>query len=148
MKQIVSGIAIFFIVFTSLQAGEVKGLINEFMEVEDFLSKKKPSPEFRKRMLEKNLLDSLKNTLSRKFANPKEELKDLKIEEVDYERQPNTFKFYIRYKDFYVFYDFAMDPEIYLQLPQTEILYVKPLNYNDDKPHKESDTVMPDPQTK
>jgi hypothetical protein len=140
-------IAIFLLAFMplTLSAGEVQGLINEFMEVEDYLSKKKPSPEFRKKMLEKNMLDSLKSTLSKKIKDPKNDLKDLKIEEVDYERQANTFKFYIRYKQYYVFYDFAMDPELFMQLPQTEIIYTRPENYDSNAPHKEEGTVMPDP---
>lgn len=144
MKNFVLGILIVAMPFF-LYAGEVKGLIDEFMEVEDFLSKKKPSPEFRKKMLEKNLVDSLKNTLSKKFSNPKEELKDIKIEDIDYERQENTYKYYIRFKEFYIFYEFAMDPEIFIQLPQAEIVYVRPPNYQTDKPHKEADTIMPDP---
>jgi hypothetical protein len=129
----------------SVTAGEVQGLINEFMEVEDFLSKKKPSPEFRKKMLDKNLLDSIKNTLSRKYKVLDKELSALKIEDIDYERQVNTYKFYIRYKKFYIYYDFEMDPEIYIQLPKEVILYTKPDNYDKNAPHKEDTTVMPEP---
>lgn len=135
----------FMVSSIGVYAGEVKGLINEFMEVEDFLSKKKPSPEFRKKMLEKNLLDSIRNTLSRKYKVLDKELSALKIEEIDYERPVNTFKFYIRYKKYYIYYDFAMDPEIYIQLPEEEILYTKPDNYDKIAPHKEDTTVMPDP---
>lgn len=145
MKKTIVLVVLIFFFQIGLSAGEVKGLINEFMEVEDYLSKKKPSEEYRKKMLEKNMIEALKNTLSRKFKNPKSKLKDLKIENIDYERQDNTFKYYLRFKEYYVFYDFAMDPELYMQSPRTEILYTKPVNYNKESPHKEDSTVMPDP---
>lgn len=146
MKKLGFAVLLVALAGSPVFSGEVKGLINEFMEVEDYLSKKKPSPEFRKNMLERNLLDSLKTTLARKFKTKENELKKLSIEDIDYERQAQTFKFYIRYKTYYIFYDFATDPEIYIQLPKEEILYVRPDSFDKNAPHKEDTTVMPDPK--
>ncbi|WCL47895.1 hypothetical protein [Leptospira sp. GIMC2001] len=127
-----------------IQAEEVQGLVQEFLEVEDYLSKKKPSPEARKKILEKNLLDSVRNTLSRKISAPATELKNLKVSELSYERPANTNKFYIKYKNYYMYYSFSMEPEIYLQLPQEEILYVKPASFDKEAPHKEESAALPD----
>jgi hypothetical protein len=147
-KQIFAsmGLGFFFLSsVTFLGAEEVKGLVQEFMEVEDFLSKNKPSAEQRKKILEKNLLDSLRSTLSRKYAAGSPEIQKISMNDVNYERPQNTFKFYVKYKSYYIYYSFLTDPELYFQLPQEEILYVKPDSFDKNGPHKEETQVMPAP---
>ena len=144
------GILLVF-VFLSVQpifSEEVEGLVQEFLEVEDYLSNKKLSAEQRKKNLEKNLLDSVKSTLSRKIPSPAKELKDLKISDINYERPKSTNKFYVKYKSFYIYYSFTVDPEVYLQTAIEEILYVKPPSYDKEAAHKEESASLPDTNKK
>jgi hypothetical protein len=127
---------------------EVEGLVQEFLEVEDYLSNKKISPEQRKKNLEKNLLDSVKSTLSRKIKAPAKELKELKISDINYERPKSTNKFYVKYKTYYIYYSFTVDPEVYLQTAIEEILYVKPPSFDQSGAHKEETASLPDTNKK
>jgi len=127
---------------------EVEGLVQEFLEVEDYLSNKKLSPEQRKKNLDKNLLESVKSTLSRKIKAGSKELKGLKITDINYERPKNTNKFYVKYKSYYIYYSFTADPEVYLQTAIHEILYVKPPSFDKNGAHKEEVASLPDTNKK
>jgi hypothetical protein len=145
MKTSIRMVILTFILFSSpIFTEEVTGLVQEFLEVEDYLSNKKLSAEQRKKNLERNLLESVKSTLSRKIQAPSREVKDLKISDINYERPKNTNKFYVKYKTYYIYYSFTIDPEIYLQSAIEEILYVKPPSYDKEGAHKEETATMPD----
>jgi len=96
------------------------GLAEEFLKLDNYLKNVKQSPEERKKILESNIINSVKTTLSHKFNDPKKELKDLKIQDIQSERKEGTNQLFIKYKNFYIAYTFYSDPEVYLASPVEE----------------------------
>ncbi|MCB1179370.1 MAG: hypothetical protein KDK36_17445 [Leptospiraceae bacterium] len=101
------------------------GIISEFSKVEELVKNKRITKEYRKQTLEKNLLTAVKFTLLKKYADYDEKIKDLTSENIKFEQQKGTFNYYIQYKDYFLFYNFAVDPELYSQLPTDDRIYIK-----------------------
>lgn len=72
------------------------------------------------------MVNSVRSTLSKRFSNPKKELKDLKFQDLQTERPEGTNTFYVKYKNYYFQYQFPVDPETYVTLPSEEIVLEKP----------------------
>lgn len=49
----------------------------------------------------------------------------MKADALKFEQEKGTFNYYLNYKEYYIFYNFAVDPEVYLQLPIDEKMYIK-----------------------
>lgn len=146
MKQL-----IFLCILSLLTAGQISAeriiatgapsIISEFTKVEELTKNKGITEEFRKKTLEKNLLNAVKGTLLKKFPDYQKKTEDLKdMSSIAFEQQKGTFNYYVKYvtkktdkdKDgkesapyiFYLFYNFAVDPEIYIQLPVDDRIYI------------------------
>lgn len=116
----------FFLTFSIVMAQSNTTLAEEFTKLDDFLRNPKQTPEQKKRIFETNVLNSLRNTLAHKYANPKKDLKDLKFQDLQTERPEGTNNLYVKYKNFYIAYSFIVDPELYLTSPVDETLLEKP----------------------
>ena len=118
------------------------GLAEEFLKLDNYLKNVKQSPEERKKILESNIINSVKTTLSHKFNDPKKELKDLKIQDIQSERKEGTNQLFIKYKNFYIAYTFYSDPEVYLASPVEEKVLEKPANADLNAAHEEKQSVI------
>jgi len=139
-----------FIVFTSLIALTsmqallaerilgTPGVISEFSEVEELVKNRKISREYRKQTLEKNLVNAVRFTFLRRYADSTDKVKELTAANISFEQQKGTFNYFIKYKDHYLYYNFAVDPEIYLQVPSDEKLYIKTAELSENSPPKEA----------
>ncbi|TGL74097.1 LIC11625 family surface-exposed protein [Leptospira jelokensis] len=110
----------------ALYSQQNTGLAEEFTRLEDHIRNPKLTDEQKKKNFEANLVNSVRSTLSKRFANPKKELKDLKFQDLQTERPEGTNTFYVKYKNFYFQYQFPVDPETYVTLPSEEIVLEKP----------------------
>jgi hypothetical protein len=109
------------------------GVISEFSKVEELVKNKRITKEFRKQTLEKNLLTAVKFTLLKKYSDHEDKIKDLKPENIKFEQQKGTFNYYIQYKDYFLYYNFAVDPELYSQLPTDDRIYIKTKEMEDEE---------------
>ncbi|TGN18505.1 LIC11625 family surface-exposed protein [Leptospira idonii] len=126
MRKLIVLFLFSFIFTASVSAQASGGLAEEFTKLEDYLRNKKQSPEEKKKIFESNILNSIRITLNRRLADPKKELKDLKIQDVQTERLEGTNNLFVKYKNFYISYSYAVDPEEYLTTPVEEKLLEKP----------------------
>ena len=101
------------------------GVINDFAKTEEYIKNRKISKEYRKKTLEKNLANAIRYTMHKKFPDYQTRIKDLKPDAIKFEQEKGTFNYFLSYKDYYIFYNFAVDPEVYLQLPVDEKMYIK-----------------------
>ncbi len=105
----------------SLQAGRQEGVMTEFRKVEEDIRHRSTSPEQRQKTLEDNLLRAVRITIMRQFYEKREELlRDLNIGNVFFENPTSPLVFYVKHKNFVVRYDFARDPEEFIQSPTYE----------------------------
>ncbi len=111
---------------TFLSAQQNTGLAEEFTRLEDHLRNPKLTDDQKKKNFEANMVSSVRSTLSKRFANPKKELKDLKFQDLQTERPEGSNTFFVKYKNFYFQYMFPVDPETYVTLPTEEIVLEKP----------------------
>ncbi|XDD44180.1 hypothetical protein AB3N58_07545 [Leptospira sp. WS60.C2] len=111
---------------TCLSAQQSTGLAEEFTKLEDHIRNPKLTDEQKKKNFEANMVSSVRSTLTKRFSNPKKELKDLKFQDLQTERPEGTNTFYVKYKNFYFQYLFPVDPETYVTLPSEEIVLEKP----------------------
>jgi hypothetical protein len=130
MKPFLSTILIAFLLTSGLIAAdriqqENSKVIDEFAKTEEYTKNRKISKEYRKKTLEKNLTNAIKYTMHKKFPDYQSRIKDLKADAIKFEQEKGTFNYYLTYKDYYIFYNFAVDPEVYLQLPADEKMYIK-----------------------
>jgi hypothetical protein len=123
-------LTILFFVALQITADRIPGkdgVIDDFVKTEEYNKNKKISKDFRKKTLERNLTTAIKYTMHKKYADYKDRIKDLKPETISFEQEKGTFNYFINYRDYYFFYNFAVDPEVYVQLPQDERVYIKML---------------------
>ncbi len=130
MKPFLSTILIAFLLTSGLIAAdriqqENSKVIDEFAKTEEYTKNRKISKEYRKKTLEKNLTNAIKYTMHKKFPDYQSRIKDLKPDAIKFEQEKGTFNYYLTYKDYYIYYNFAVDPEVYLQLPADEKMYIK-----------------------
>ncbi|MGV3666245.1 MAG: LIC11625 family surface-exposed protein [Leptospira bouyouniensis] len=111
---------------TFLFSQQNSGLAEEFSKLEDHLRNPKLTEEQKKKNFESNMVSSVRSTLSKRFANPKKELKELKFQDLQSERREGTNTFYVKYKNYYFQYLFPVDPETYVTSPSEEIVLEKP----------------------
>lgn len=105
----------------SLQAGRQEGVMTEFRKVEEDIRHRSRSQEQRQKTLEDNLLRAVRITIMRQFYEKREELlRDLNIGNVFFENPTSPLVFYVKHKNFVVRYDFARDPEEFIQSPTYE----------------------------
>ncbi|MCB1191038.1 MAG: hypothetical protein H7A23_10550 [Leptospiraceae bacterium] len=110
------------------------GLIDDFYLVEEYwVSKHKfPAKEFRLRTLEKNFKTAIRYSLHREFLTKKfaedieSKVKDITLSKLEFTQERGTFNYYLKYDDHIYFYNFAADPELYIQSPQDERVYPIP----------------------
>jgi|JI8StandDraft_1071087.scaffolds.fasta_scaffold03259_3 hypothetical protein len=120
-------VALVFLFFCNILIAQSSGsLAEEFSKLNDYLKNRESSPEEKKKVLETNVMNSVKITLSHKFSNPKKEFKDLKFQDIQTERPEGTNNLYVKYKNFYISYSFVVDPEKYLASPIEETVLEKP----------------------
>lgn len=110
------------------------GVISEFSEVEELVKNRKLSREYRKQTLERNLVNAVRFTFMRRYADSKDKVKDLTVANLAFEQQKGTFNYFIKYKDHFLYYSFAVDPEVYVQVPSEEKLYIKSAELSEDAP--------------
>jgi hypothetical protein len=122
------GLVVLFFTGMSLMADPSPGIIDEYTQVEGYINDRKPTNEFKKRNLEFNILTAVKSTLAKKINNTKE-IKAINMTEIAYEKAKDSHKVYVRYKAFYIYYEFIINPEIYIVSPLDEIVYLKPESF-------------------
>lgn len=101
------------------------GVISDFSKLEEIMRNKKVTREYRQKTLEKNILTAVKFSLLKKYPDYEERIKDLSFDKIKFEQQKGTYRYYINFKEYYFYYDFATDPELYVQLPLDDRLYIK-----------------------
>lgn len=126
MKFLIKVLVIVSCTVTVLYSQQSTGLAEEFTKLEDHLRNPKLTEEQKKKNFEANMVSSVRSTLSKRFANPKKELKDLKFQDLQTERPEGTNTFYVKYKNYYFQYQFPVDPETYVTSPIEEIVLEKP----------------------
>lgn len=95
--------------------------MTEFRKVEEDIRHRSTSPEQRQKTLEDNLLRAVRITIFRQFYEKREELlRDLNMGNVFFENPTSPLVFYVKHKNFVVRYDFARDPEEFIQSPTYE----------------------------
>jgi hypothetical protein len=115
------------------------GVISEFSQVEELVKNKKISRDYRKKTLDKNLVNAVRFTFLRKYPDYQEKIKDLNPTSITFEQQKGTFNYFLKFKDYFIYYSFAVDPELYVQIPADERFYLKnPELTEDDLPAKEA----------
>ncbi|EMY61860.1 LIC11625 family surface-exposed protein [Leptospira terpstrae] len=111
---------------TVIFAQQNSGLAEEFTKLEDYLRNPKLTEEQKKKNFETNMVSSVRSTLSKRLANPKKDLKELKFQDLQTERPEGTNTFFVKYKNYYFQYLFPVDPETYVTSPSEEIVLEKP----------------------
>ncbi|MDF3821475.1 hypothetical protein P3G55_16340 [Leptospira sp. 96542] len=137
-------VPIFLVFMISSVYGQANsGLAEEYAKVEDYLRNPKSNLEEKKKIFESNLYNSVKMSLSKKFADPKKTLKELKFADLQTEKVEGSYSYYVKYKNYYFTYSFPVDPETYITFPVEETVLEKPdgadLNqaaHKEDKPAK------------
>ena len=107
-------------------ADRVEGIVDEFTKVEDFILNRKASTDYKKKNLERNILSAIRLSLHKRYLDFETQIKEMNMTSVSYEIPKDSFSCYVRYKQYYIYYGFAVDPELYLQSPVEEKFYIKP----------------------
>lgn len=146
MKRILLVLSALTFFASSLAAERIlgtPGVISDFSKVEEMVRNKKITKEYRQKTLEKNILTAVRFTLLKKYPDYQDRIKDLNFQKVKFEQQKGTFNYYINYNEYYFFYNFAVDPELYVQLPLDDRIYVKTNDMDED--FKSTGTGAPAP---
>jgi hypothetical protein len=133
----------FIFSFQILIAQSSASLAEEFTKLDDYLRNQKQSAEEKKKIFETNVVNSVRITLSHKFANPRKELKDLKFQDMQTERPEGTNNLFVKYKNYYISYSFLVDPEKYLASPSEELLLEKPTGADLNAAHSDEKQTPP-----
>lgn len=112
----------------SIFADRVLGVMNEFTKAEEYIVNKMASKDFRDKTLGRNLETAVKSSLQRTISTTKmkDKAKDINASKIKFEQQKGTFNYYISYDQYVMYYNYSLDPELYLQMPTDERVYVKP----------------------
>ncbi len=135
MKKCVLVLHVLLIFVSSLAAERIvgtPGVISDFSKIEELIRNKKITREFRQKTLEKNLLTAVRFTLFKKYPDYEERIKDLSFSKLKFEQQKGTFNYYVNYNEYYIYYNFAVDPELYVQFPADDRLYVRTPEMEED----------------
>ncbi|MCE9501776.1 MAG: hypothetical protein K8R21_14940 [Leptospira sp.] len=148
MNNVIFGILFSFLILHGLPvfADRVEGIVDEFTKVEDFILNRKPSNDYKKKNLERNILSAVRLSLHKRYLDFDVQIKEMNMTSVSYEIPKDSYSCYVRYKQYYIYYGFAMDPELYLQSPIEEKFYVKPegsLATGDSKANHPPDSKTP-----
>lgn len=101
-------------------------VLNEFTKIEDSIKHQEPlTIEEKDRNLKKNLATAMKYSIHKKYMDYKDRIKDLKPEALNFYQEPGTFNYIVQFKNYFGYYNFSVDPEIYIQLPVDEKFYTK-----------------------
>ena len=106
-----------------LSAGPREGVMEEFRAVEEAIRKRlsNTSPEAMKRTLENNLVRAVRMAIERRFYREKGEyLKDLNVENIDYENPTSPTTYFVKYKNFLMRLDYVRDPQLFILRPNYE----------------------------
>ncbi|MCB1172612.1 MAG: hypothetical protein KDK39_03550 [Leptospiraceae bacterium] len=111
----------------TLWAGPTEGVLKEFRKTEELIRTKQITPEVRKATLESNLLDAMQSALKRRFyLQQKEILEGLNNDSLAYEKHPSSeLVYFVRYRNYYVRFDYYRDPEFYIQNPKYEKFLIR-----------------------
>jgi hypothetical protein len=146
MKRIsILALAIGLFTLQSIQAERIMGtpgVISEFTQVEELVKNKKITKDYRKKTLEKNLVNAVRFTILKKYPDYQEKVKDLNASSIAFEQQKGTFNYFLKFKEYFLYYNFAVDPELYVQLPADERFYIK----NPELFESESASTNPKPE--
>ncbi|TGL57386.1 hypothetical protein EHQ58_13930 [Leptospira ognonensis] len=126
MKRFITFAFSLFFSMPFLHAQSSTSLAEEFAKLNEYLKNPKQTAEEKKKILETNVMNSVRNTLAHKFANPRKELKEIKIQDMQTERPEGTNNLFVKYKNYYISYSFVADPEKYLTSPVEESVLEKP----------------------
>ncbi|MDX1960833.1 MAG: hypothetical protein SFU98_19830 [Leptospiraceae bacterium] len=124
------------IVVSEIQAERIlgtPGVISEFGKVEELTKNRKVTLAYRKKTLDKNLTDAVKFTIMKKYPDYAERTKELNAGSISFEQQKGTFNYFIKYKEYYFYYSFAVDPELYVQFPVDDRVYIKSKEIEEDE---------------
>lgn len=118
-------LSVSLIAASTLLADRKAGTANDFQKVEEFTQNQTPSRAFREATLERNLTNALRSSLVRKYiVKEREELmKDLKMGNMSFEQEKNTYNYYVKFGSMVIFYNFDSNPELYLQTPVSFKIY-------------------------
>ncbi|MBI3394237.1 MAG: hypothetical protein HY042_00200 [Spirochaetia bacterium] len=134
MKKYSIVLALFMAVPTVAYSDKADGIMAQYRALEESIRGKAKSPEIRKKTLEENLVRAMRNLVVRLKYDEREALvKDLNAQSIQWENPTAATVFYVKYKTFLVRFDFARDPELYIESP----LYEKALSTEDAGTKKE-----------
>lgn len=124
---------IFLVGSSSIFAGKKEGLMTEFRTAEENLRNKKDTPEEKLKLLEANLVRAMSQAIDRhNYYNRVALKKDLSPATIDYENPSSALVYYVKFKDYLVRVDYALDPMEYIQSPKFEkIIYLGELSPHD-----------------
>ncbi len=115
-------IILFLSVFCSssfLLAGPQKGVMLEFREQEEIIRSKKQSEDYRRKTLNRNILNAVRSVINRSFYYEKEAYyKDLDIKNVAYENPTSSLVYFIKFKNFMARLEYELDPSLNIQNPE------------------------------
>lgn len=119
----------------NIQAEPGEGILKEFRQTEEMIRNKTKSKDERKKTLEVNLESAMRLAIKRRFYHTqKEVLKDLNSKTLVYEKHPSTnLIWFARYKNYYVRFDFARNPEMFYQAPAMDKFLVRDTETGDHK---------------
>lgn len=123
------------LIATSLLADRKLGVINDFNKVEEYRSNSIASRQYREMTLEKNVLSAINSSFTKKYVAKEREalLKGLGMKDITFEQEKGTYNYYLSFsikgdgaQTYLIFYNFATNPELFLQDPVDERVYLKP----------------------
>ena len=126
MTRLITVFTLVLVFGMDVTAGPTEGLSREFTKVEEHYKNRGISDEFKTKTLERNIFSAIRLSLQRRFLNFEEMSKDINSTNVSYEFKEQTFICYLQFKEYMIYYEYAMDPRIYMQSPVAEKFLIKP----------------------
>ncbi len=124
----------------ALLAGEKQGVMAEYRAVEEAIRNRTRTRESRDAMLKNNIMRAMRVALERRYYDDREQrVKTLTWEALEWENPTSPNVYYVKFETFIVRFQFAKDPEFYIQSPIHEkFLVIDPALMK----HEESDRTQ------
>jgi hypothetical protein len=102
-------------------AGPREGVAAEFRAVEESIRKRKHDPAILQKTLEDNLVRAMRAAIRRRFYEDQNKyLEGLTAENITWEKTFSDNVYFVKFRYFIVRFDFARNPELFIQSPVYE----------------------------